>query len=136
MRMAVDNAASWQTRVPYSARSAGTVRRWLADVAGGVGDGLLEDLYAVATELIGNAVRHASPLAGDELSIRCRLSTGEVEFSVTDGGSAGTPAIRSVDHASPDGRGLHIVNALTSTWGVTDNGEGRTVWARFDRAAA
>ncbi|CAM3285808.1 ATP-binding protein [Stackebrandtia soli] len=133
MRTAVDNAASWQTRVPYSARSAGTVRRWLTGVAAEVGDALLADLCAVSTELIGNAVRHASPLAGDELSVRFRLTTGSIEFAVTDGGSASSPAVRSVDQSSPDGRGLHIVDALTSQWGVTDDGDGRTVWVRFDR---
>ncbi|MGH8542395.1 MAG: ATP-binding protein, partial [Gammaproteobacteria bacterium] len=130
MRTAVNSPASWQTRVPHHARSASAVRRWLTDVMGSDHSHLLADLNAVATELICNAVRHATPLPDGDLAVYCGLDDGVVEFSVTDGGSDTSPRMRGLDTAAVDGRGLLIVATLAEQWGVRDESAGRTVWAR------
>lgn len=131
MRMVVNSPTSWQTRVPHHARSAATIRRWLAEVLSSLTTAHLADLHAIATELICNAVRHATPLPDGELSVSCRYEDGELEFAVTDGGSASLPKLRTLDTGAPDGRGLLIVSALANTWGVEDEPIGRTVWARL-----
>ncbi|GAA4913265.1 anti-sigma regulatory factor (Ser/Thr protein kinase) [Stackebrandtia albiflava] len=135
MRTVVNSPTSWQTRVPHHARSAATIRRWLAEVVGSLYPHRLADLHAVATELICNAVRHATPLPDGDLSVSCRVADGEVEFSVTDGGGATLPRPRPLDTTAPDGRGLLIVSALASNWGVQDESHGRTVWARLTPGA-
>jgi anti-sigma regulatory factor (Ser/Thr protein kinase) len=127
----VNSPASWQTRVPHHARSAAAVRRWLANVVGDIGSGRLADLNAVATELICNAVRHATPLPDGDLSVHCHIRDDVVEFEVTDGGATTRPTVRSLDPEAVDGRGLVIVSALASQWGVREESVGRTVWARL-----
>lgn len=131
MRMVVNSPTSWQTSVPHHARSAATIRRWLAEVLSSVGPQSLADLHAVATELICNAVRHATPLPSGDISVTCRYHDGELEFAVTDGGSPTLPRMRTLDTSAPDGRGLLIVSALANAWGVQDESVGRTVWARL-----
>ncbi|MFD0557619.1 anti-sigma regulatory factor (Ser/Thr protein kinase) [Stackebrandtia endophytica] len=131
MRTVVNSPTSWHTRVPHHARSASTIRRWLAENVGSLVPQHLADLHAVATELICNAVRHATPLPEGDLSVSCRLSDTELEFAVTDGGAASLPRMRNLDTSAPDGRGLLIVSALSTTWGVQDDKGGRTVWARL-----
>lgn len=131
MRMVVNSPTSWQTSVPHHARSAATIRRWLAEVLNQLAPQHLSDLHAIATELICNAVRHATPLPGGDLSVRCRYTNGELEFAVTDGGSSTLPRLRTLDTSAPDGRGLLIVSALANAWGVQDEATGRTVWARL-----
>jgi anti-sigma regulatory factor (Ser/Thr protein kinase) len=107
-----------------------TVRASLADreVAGAA----VDDAEMVVSELLGNAVRHARAIAGGVLVLRWQLCPGQLRILVTDGGSG-----REVESSTPDdtavsGRGLHIVERLTSDWGVTDHAGGlRTVWARL-----
>lgn len=131
MRTAVNSPAAWHTRVPHHARSAAAVRRWLADIVGSIDPHRLADLHAVATELICNAVRHATPLPDGGITVNCRLDDDTVEFAVTDGGADTTPLMRALDTSAADGRGLLIVSALASQWGVREEHVGRTVWARL-----
>lgn len=130
VRTAVNNPTAWQTRVPHDARSAAAVRRWLADILDPDAD-RLADLHAVATELICNAVRHATPLADGDISVSCLRDEDIIELAVTDGGGRTRPRLRPLDTAAADGRGLLIVSALASGWGVRDDGGGTTVWARL-----
>ena len=131
MHTMVNTPASWQARVPHHARSAAAVRRWLGAIVGDLADNLLADLHAVATELICNAVRHATPLPDGDMAVGCRLDTGVIEFSVTDGGADTRPYVRTLNTTASDGRGLLIVTALAQQWGVRDEEHGRTVWARM-----
>lgn len=131
MHTMVNTPASWQARVPHHARSAAAVRRWLAGIVGELAETHLADLHAVATELICNAVRHATPLPDGDLAVACRVDAGVIEFAVTDGGAATLPYVRTVDTTASDGRGLLIVTALAHQWGVRDETHGRTVWARL-----
>ncbi|WP_211207293.1 ATP-binding protein [Stackebrandtia nassauensis] len=127
----VNTPASWQARVPHHARSAAAVRRWLAGLAGDLHSQHLADLHAVATELICNAVRHATPLPDGDLSVHFQMNGGTIEFAVTDGGASTRPFVRALNTSASDGRGLLIVTALAEQWGVRDESGGRTVWARL-----
>jgi anti-sigma regulatory factor (Ser/Thr protein kinase) len=91
----------------------------------------LADAVAVAAELVGNAVRHASPLPGGVVRVGWRLLSGGIEIRVTDGGGTTAPTERRVGSESPDGRGLSIVSALADGWGVDHDGLGQCVWARM-----
>jgi anti-sigma regulatory factor (Ser/Thr protein kinase) len=92
---------------------------------------LLVDAAAVAAELVGNAVRHAAPLPGGVVRVVWRtVAGGGVEIRVTDGGAAAAPQICQVTPDSISGRGLTIVEALATRWGVENDGAGgQCVWA-------
>lgn len=85
----------------------------------------------VISELVGNAVRHASPTPDGAVVVRWQVRGGVVDLEVTDGGSDGDvrPSRPTLD--STTGRGLRIVRHLADEWGVQlhDTSEMRTVWA-------
>jgi anti-sigma regulatory factor (Ser/Thr protein kinase) len=124
---------SWSLVVPHHARGARAARhRLAAELRGAVPAALLSDVIAVVGELVGNAVRHADALPGGvvRVSWRLRPDAGTVEVRVTDGGAGGrAPSARPAGPEAVDGRGLHIVAALASRWGVDRDGLGQSVWA-------
>lgn len=87
------------------------------------------DAELVASELMSNAVRHAPEDASHQLRIVRRA--GGVRLVVTDGSNA-TPAIRPVDDGQIGGRGLRIVEAITSSWGYDPHRLGKQVWAEIE----
>jgi anti-sigma regulatory factor (Ser/Thr protein kinase)/anti-anti-sigma regulatory factor len=86
---------------------------------------LRDDAEIVVTELVANAVRHAS---GD---LRLTVTRGQrfLHLSVRDG-SPVAPVLRRPDPGSVmGGRGLVLVEALASGWGSTPTAGGKVVWA-------
>lgn len=128
---------SWCVVVPHHTRGARLARHRLAAELGSVVPPLLlADAIAVLAELVGNAIRHADPLPGDVIRVAWRVRQGDadnvVSVRVTDGGAPNrTPMLRLVDLEAVDGRGLHIVDALTNRWGVDRDGLGQSVWAEL-----
>lgn len=93
------------------------------------------DAALIASELVANAVRHASPLPSGHLSVEWVLDSSSYFISVTDGGSNSEITPRETDANDISGRGLMIVAALTQDWGVSSTGSEQgvattTVWAR------
>jgi len=123
---------AWCVVVPHHARGARIARqRIAAALTDEVDTEMVFDVTAVAAELIGNAVRHAAPLPGDVVRVDWCVRDGAVEIRVTDGGSELAPQVREVDPESVNGRGLTIVAALASNWGVEHDGSGQCVWAEL-----
>jgi anti-sigma regulatory factor (Ser/Thr protein kinase) len=122
---------AWCVVVPHHPLGAHTARHRLADELGSlVSADRLADAEAIASELVGNAVRHAEPLPGDVIRVAWRLlESGGLEIRVTDGGSTADPQMRVAGPDSLDGRGLAIVAALADRWGVERDGLGQCVWA-------
>jgi serine phosphatase RsbU (regulator of sigma subunit) len=97
-----------------------------------VGDGgataMLDDAALVAAELLANAVQHGAP----PLAIAVRAEASRVHIAVRDGNPR--PPVRPV--ASPSnmtGRGIALVDALATRWGVAHDGSGgKTVWAELE----
>jgi DNA-binding NarL/FixJ family response regulator len=89
---------------------------------------LLDDALVISSELVTNAVTHA------ESSCRIRLSVNvaRLRIDVLDAGT-GTPEPRALNDTEEHGRGLHIVDAVTSAWGLEDVPEGKLVWAELAR---
>jgi anti-sigma regulatory factor (Ser/Thr protein kinase) len=133
--MAVAERA-WCVVVPHHARGARHARHRLSSVLSGtIPPELLADVVSVAAELIGNAVRHAQPLPGGVVRLAWRLrvsgSHSIIEVRVTDGGALDVPRPRVAGPDDPDGRGLTIVAALATRWGVDSDGLGQSVWAEL-----
>jgi len=106
--------------VPFSPQSAGDVRRalvsWLAHH--GSSEAVIQDARLVVTELVANAIRHASPLNNGTVLIRWKRDGAGVALSVSDGGGMRDPAVAIVGPESERGRGLAIVDALSVRWWV------------------
>lgn len=120
-------------RVPHSPAGVGIGRRRVraALEAAGVAQPLLDDIEMVASELLGNAVRHARALAGEALLVGWRIEDVRVTVQVTDGGSRHHVQPTDGPALSESGRGLRIIDRLAEVWGVQDQSEVRTVWASF-----
>jgi len=126
------------TRTPgLDARSVGaarefslaTMRRW------GVAD-RADDIAIVVSELLTNALRHGVP---DTATPRRRwpVRLGLVQpgryvlCAVADPGRR-LPVPREPDYLAESGRGLHVISALSDTWGATTPTDaGKVVWALF-----
>jgi anti-sigma regulatory factor (Ser/Thr protein kinase) len=101
-----------------------TLRQWSHE-------DLVTDASIVTSELATNAVRHAnSPF---RVSLRRRDS--RVEISVHDASHV-LPQQRHPQLSEGSGRGLTLIDRLSSEWGVATSAEGKVVWSQFDRATS
>lgn len=119
--------------LPYTASSVGVARRRLIGdlTEAGVYEATACDAGLVLSELISNALRHATPLPGSVVRVSWELGDGYVEVSVSDGGGPTEPQVSTPASSAVGGRGLGIVDRLSLRWGVysqPDLGE-HTVWA-------
>lgn len=117
-------------RVPHATASAALVRHELsADLAlRGIDPDSIAEVALVASELVGNAVRHTHSSNGCGLGVDWALDDAGVTVQVSDP-SATAPAPRRPSANEPGGRGLHIVAALADDWGVRPDDGGKRVWA-------
>jgi anti-sigma regulatory factor (Ser/Thr protein kinase) len=89
------------------------------------------DIEAVTSELVGNAVSHAGGFA---VSLTLIHAGGLLMVAVGDL-SPDPPVKRPLDGAAADGRGLHIVEALSARWGWLPQEPGKVVYAAFTLGA-
>jgi two-component sensor histidine kinase len=119
---------------PESARLA---RRALQ--AHGLNEDIEHTVTLLATEIVGNAVRHAALRADQRIVFFARLNDDFARVEVADPGIGFDP-----DRVETDGYGLKLLAKLAARWGV-DSTKGCRVWfevdrrsgrgGRFDRAA-
>jgi anti-sigma regulatory factor (Ser/Thr protein kinase) len=119
-------ATSGMLVLPYTASSVGVARRRLiGDLAeAGVSESTACDAGLVISELISNALRHATPLPGNSIRVSWGLRADSVTVAVTDGGAETLPRVHQPTGSSLGGRGLGIVDRLSLQWGVQDGREG------------
>jgi anti-sigma regulatory factor (Ser/Thr protein kinase) len=119
-------ATSGMLVLPYTASSVGVARRRLiGDLAeAGVSENTACDAGLVISELISNALRHATPLPGNSIKVSWSLRHDSVTVAVTDGGAETLPRVHQPTGSSLGGRGLGIVDRLSIQWGVQDGREG------------
>ncbi len=119
--------------LPYTASSVGVARRRLMGdlIDAGVYEATACDAGLVLSELVSNALRHASPLPGSVVKVSWGLANGYVEVAVSDGGGATVPMVNRPAANAIGGRGLGIVDRLSLRWGVytCPGGDETTVWA-------
>lgn len=88
-------------------------------------DELVEDgdVELLATEIATNAMRHA----GTDATLIVRYLGDAIRVEVGDGSSV-LPRIRVADETELGGRGLPLVEAISSRWGVIETMQGKRVW--------
>ena len=130
----LDTRQRGDARAVAVAHRAGAVpvarRAITADVAERVDAELAHEVSVVASELLGNALRHARPDESGRVLLRWQVRGEVVDVEVTDGGSPQEVRPQRPGPMATSGRGLRIVRALAHEWGVVEDEEGRrTVWA-------
>jgi hypothetical protein len=112
-------------RLPARPESAATGRRFIAKTLAGWGLALLSDsAVLLGNELVTNALIHARSAVEIELQRR----RGALRVAIHDAAVA-APARRFYGLEASSGRGLAMVEALASDWGVTLRPpDGKTVW--------
>lgn len=96
----------------------------------------LDDGRLVASELVGNAVRHSGCEAAHRLRVNVSLGDERLLISVHDPGLSGDSAEPvDDDRADPGGWGLRVITHLCEAWG-TERPDGYRVWAELAAHAA
>lgn len=85
-----------------------------------------EDAALVASELIGNAIRHGAP----PLAYHVEIDGPDVLVVVQDGDDSPPADGSSSPMSGESGRGLFIVSQLAREWGWQRCTGGKQVWAR------
>ncbi|MFJ2603469.1 ATP-binding protein [Streptomyces sp. NPDC091279] len=106
-------------------------RTFLATCGATVTADLADELVLLVDELMSNAVTHGRVPGVTGRRVRLTLArTGEVlRVEVRDTQSDRLPHLHKAERDEERGRGLAIVDALSSAWGVTREVIGKTVWA-------
>jgi anti-sigma regulatory factor (Ser/Thr protein kinase) len=115
---------------PATARAALT--RWLS---GYVPLAVLENARLLASELVTNSIGHAHLSADSPLRIAVQLNRGALRVEVRDPGCPGVIAPRQADRVNGGGFGLHLVELLSTRWGVNRTG-GTHEWFEMDANGA
>ncbi|WP_405581392.1 SpoIIE family protein phosphatase [Streptomyces sp. NBC_01190] len=104
----------------------------------GFGDRVVDDATLLISELVTNAVVHA----GTAVDIMCRLDGGPaappglvIEVADRHPGRVLRGSTEQPADSREGGRGLHLVAALSDTWGVTYQRDRKAVWCRLDLGA-
>ncbi|HEX8496421.1 MAG TPA: response regulator [Actinomycetales bacterium] len=109
-------------------RSVSSARRFVrSTVTAWQLEPLADDTVLVVSELVTNAIVHA--VSAPTLSLT--QAPGGLRVEVHDDG-VGTPEPQPASSTGESGRGMHLIDAMTSAWGIqlADDGS-KTVWAEL-----
>ncbi|MFK0142706.1 ATP-binding protein [Streptomyces murinus] len=100
-------------------------------------EGAADAAALVVSELLGNAVRHGCQYPTDTATLLLTAVPGRWLLIEVHDPSPATPALITAGPESECGRGLALVDALSSGWGWTNASDGgKYVWSTLDAGAA
>jgi anti-sigma regulatory factor (Ser/Thr protein kinase) len=85
---------------------------------------LTDDAQLLASELVTNAVRHAS----GPIDVRAYVRDGFLRLEVGDSSVECGPEPRAADADDEGGRGMEIIDKLSARWGWRARGHVKVVW--------
>ena len=139
MGEARDDVVIGEITLPGVRRSVGCARSFVREAVLGrsrLDDPVLDDMITVVSETVANAITHtASGLEGGEVSVVLSVGAGVYRLEVADDGAAGERPHVKEEVGAETGRGMRIVEALSSRWGFRSDGHRTVVWAAFPAEA-
>ncbi|MDF2255708.1 ATP-binding protein [Streptantibioticus ferralitis] len=123
-------------------QAAGAARQFTRSTLTGWGmPALVDNAAIIVSELLSNAMRYGLataqelPAPAHPVWLGLLLRGTTVLCAVCDPGT-GVPVLKEPDHLAETGRGLHVIDALSESWGWTppDHG-GKVVWAAVSACA-
>ena len=117
---------SLQLSLPSAPMAVGQARRWVRAQLPTLRSDRLDTVILATSEAVTNSVLHGE----GPVLVEVRPGRTVVRVEVTDRGSREPRIRRAHGETEEGGRGLHIVELLTSRWGVkpASRGPGKTVW--------
>ena len=118
--------------LPKEPTSPASAREHVAGACAGMSRDLLEIALLLTSELVTNAVKYG----GEHILLVLRDERDIVRVEVHDDG-AQSPRLGAPSHAATGGRGLLLLESLSSEWGTSPHGPGETgkvVWFSLRRA--
>lgn len=113
------------TKLDPALTCARAARAFVTETLGTWGLQRLTDIAQLLTsELVTNAVRHAR---SEDVDVTMRHQDEAVRVEVHDTSSE-HPVPKDVSPEAESGRGLHLVAALSKSWGVKPAESGKAVW--------
>lgn len=125
---------AWATTLPVMTPPLVQLRRWLTTSLAHLPDEFLQDLMIICTELVSNSYDHAR--GPRDLRIFLSETAMFVRLEVDDASPTDHPVLGSSRLAHTRGRGLVLVDKLTTRWGVHVELDRKTVWAELAVPAA
>ena len=118
------------TTLSADLRAVADARRFLLQTlrAWGIDGDVSASAELIVSELVTNAITHTG--SSPRLEISHLGDSGALRVAVSDG-STRHPATRDAGPDALGGRGMAIVEVLAERWGVSDQGEGKVVWAQL-----
>jgi anti-sigma regulatory factor (Ser/Thr protein kinase) len=113
----------WTYHLPSDLRSPGVARILVRDALAGLPPETIAMAQVLVSELVTNAVLHADP----PIHLDIRLDSNRIRVDVHDGSEL-HPQARSVAVDAMNGRGLPLVEALSTGWGWSAKPDGKSVW--------
>lgn len=86
-------------------------------------------------ELVANAVMHTRPRPHQDYFLRLAASGRSLRIEVADVTPDRRPELRKPADNAENGRGLVLVDAISSAWGVSRRPTGKTVWCELPAVA-
>lgn len=121
--------AEKRTHLDRDPRSSAAARRFVEETLEHWECGpLLDTVNLLVSELVTNSILHADSPA----DIAVLLKPEVVRVEVTDRG-AGMPGVKAAESVATSGRGMALVEMLSSSWGVEPTPQGKTVWFEVTR---
>jgi len=121
-----------QVTLPPSPASVSAARRFVvAALLEHDAPGACDDAATLVSELATNAVLHARTPFTVEVSCVERV----VRISVRDQ-SVAQPRVRDYGTSATTGRGMRLVEAMSSQWGVEQESDGKSVWIDLPQQGA
>ncbi|MGQ7298115.1 ATP-binding protein [Quadrisphaera sp. KR29] len=114
-----------ETVLPCGPEAAGQARRLVAQActAAQLPPDACDSALLCTSELVTNAIVHGR----SDVRLWVRTDPGWIRIEVGDDNSR-HPHLQPADDGALDGRGLFIVDLLTTRWGVRDDSIGKVVW--------
>jgi anti-sigma regulatory factor (Ser/Thr protein kinase) len=116
---------------PSTPASAGQARRFVESVLAGGLEHLSYGATMMVSELVANAVLHT----GTPIEVVVRADEDRVRVEVHDG-SPQLPVRKHYSTMSGTGRGLLLVEQMSSDWGSKRTDHGKVVWFEIDGRSA